>query len=57
MVGEKQTIPIKDGIKSAGYGGGLYVAADLGAALIKMNDVASDGWTVLFENDLPDLYL
>ena len=57
LVGEKQTIPIKDGIKSAGYGGGLYVAADLGAALIKMNDVASDGWTVLFENDLPDLYL
>lgn len=57
LVGEKQTIPIKDGIKSAGYGGELYVAADLGAALIKMNNVASDGWTVLFENDLPDLYL
>lgn len=57
LVGEKQTVPIKDGIAAQGYDGILYVAADLGDALIKMNELAKEGWTVLFENDLPDLYL
>lgn len=57
LVGEKQTVPIKNGILSADYDGELYVAADLGDALIKMNEITESGWTVLFENDLPDLYL
>lgn len=57
LVGEKQTQPIKDGITAEQYGGVLYVAKDLGDALIKMNEIAKPGWTVLFENDLPDLYL
>lgn len=57
LVGEKQTVPIKKGIESEKYDGELYVAADLGDALIKMNEIAETGWTVLFENDLPDLYL
>lgn len=58
LVGEKQAKPIKDGIEKQGFDKTkLYVAADLNDALAKMRAVAGEGWTVLFENDLPDLYL
>lgn len=58
LVGEKQTVPIHGGLEKAGYPKErLYVAKDLNDALVKMREQAGDGWTVLFENDLPDLYL
>ena len=58
LVGEKQTVPIRGGLEKAGYPKErLYVAKDLNDALVKMRELAGDGWTVLFENDLPDLYL
>lgn len=58
LVGEKQTRPILKGIKDAGFDmDKVYVAADLTDAINKMNEITSEGWTVLFENDLPDLYV
>lgn len=58
LVGDKQTKPIKQGIEKEGFDiSKLYVAADLNDALAKMNTIACEGWTVLFENDLPDLYV
>ena len=55
LVGERQTRPIKDGLASFPEDK-IFVAADLNEALAQMRKVAGDGWTVLFENDLPDLY-
>ena len=58
LVGKKQTVPIKEGILSAGFDEkNLYVAENLDDALAKMNEICTAGWTVLFENDLPDLYV
>ncbi len=58
LVGEKQAVPIKEGIMETGFDENcLYIAKDLNDALAKMRAVAQSGWTVLFENDLPDLYL
>ena len=51
-------MPIKEGILSAGFDEkNLYVAENLDDALAKMNEICTAGWTVLFENDLPDLYV
>ncbi len=55
LVGKKQTEPIKDGLGNFPEEK-IFVAADLTEALSQMRAVAGDGWTVLFENDLPDLY-
>ncbi len=57
LVGKKQTEPIQAGLKDIGYDSEkLYVAADLSDAIAYMNTIAKSGSTVLFENDLPDLY-
>lgn len=55
LVGEKQTRAIKDGLENFPEEN-LFVAKDLNDALVKMRSIAGPGWTVLFENDLPDLY-
>lgn len=55
LVGEKQTVAIKDGLGSFPEEN-LFIAKDLNDALVRMRSVAGPGWTVLFENDLPDLY-
>lgn len=55
LVGEKQTVAIKDGLKNFPEEN-LFIAKDLNDALVKMRSIAGPGWTVLFENDLPDLY-
>ena len=57
LVGEKQTKPIREGLKEMNYDEEkLFVARDLNEAIAKMNEIAKSGSTVLFENDLPDLY-
>ncbi len=57
LVGKKQTEPLQKGLKDAGFNEeNLYVAADLNEAIAIMNNIATEGSTVLFENDLPDLY-
>ena len=55
LVGKKQTKPIKDGLGDFPEEN-LFVAEDLTEALVQMRKIAGPGWTVLFENDLPDLY-
>ena len=55
LVGKKQTEPIKDGLGDF-PAENLFIAEDLNEALAQMRKVAGPGWTVLFENDLPDLY-
>ncbi len=55
LVGKKQTKPIKDGLGDFPEEK-LFIAADLNEALAQMRSIAAPGWTVLFENDLPDLY-
>jgi len=58
LVGKKQTEPIYNGLKSAGFPDEkIYIASDLNDALRHMNSFAGKGDTVLFENDLPDLFL
>ncbi len=59
LVGEKQTLPIKKGLEDKKFDENkLYVAKDLNDALAKMREITVAGkWTVLLENDLPDLYL
>jgi len=55
LVGKKQTRPIKDGLGDFAEEN-LFIAEDLNEALVQMRKIVSPGWTVLFENDLPDLY-
>lgn len=55
LVGKKQTVAIRDGLTDFPQDK-IYVASDLNDALSQMNKIATSGWTVLFENDLPDLY-
>ena len=55
LVGKKQTKPIKDGLGDFPEES-LFIASDLNEALAHMHKIVSPGWTVLFENDLPDLY-
>ena len=55
LVGEKQTLPIQEGVKSMGFEA-LHVAKDLGEALGIMRSLAGPGSVVLLENDLPDLF-
>ena len=58
MVGEDRAVPIKQGITETGFDETcLYIAKDLDDALAKMRETVQPGWTVLLENDLPDLYL
>lgn len=57
LVGKKQTSAIAEGLDDIGFDKDkLFVADSLKEALSLMNTLAKDGSTVLFENDLPDLY-
>ena len=57
LVGKKQTAAIAEGLDDIGFDKDkLFVADSLKEALSLMNTLAKDGSTVLFENDLPDLY-
>jgi UDP-N-acetylmuramoyl-tripeptide--D-alanyl-D-alanine ligase len=59
LVGPKQTLPIQDGLKEAGYPAEkLYVAENLTDALAFVEKLNTNGVEkiVLLENDLPDNY-
>ncbi len=57
LVGEKQTIPIQEGVKAAGFPvERLFVLHNLQEALAKMHELATAPSVVLLENDLPDLF-
>lgn len=57
LVGEKQTIPIKEGIVEAGFPEDhLFVAANLNDANSYVYGRMEKGDYVLYENDLPDTY-
>ena len=57
-MGEKQAVPIKDGLKEAKFlEEKIYVAKNLDDALNKMNELMNKDTVVLLENDLPDNYL
>ena len=52
-----KTAAIAEGLDDIGFDKDkLFVADSLKEALSLMNTLAKDGSTVLFENDLPDLY-
>lgn len=57
LVGPKQTQPIQDGLKEAGYDEEkLTIAPNLKAAFATLNQMVSEGDIVLLENDLPDSF-
>ena len=57
LVGKKQTEAIAAGLDETGFDKErLFVTDSLSQALAVMNNLAGSGSTVLFENDLPDLY-
>ncbi|HLR31506.1 MAG TPA: Mur ligase family protein, partial [Fodinibius sp.] len=57
LVGQKQTEPILEGIRSVGFDGGkVQIAESLYEANRLMRDFARPGDVVLYENDLPDSY-
>ncbi|MBN2899015.1 MAG: UDP-N-acetylmuramoyl-tripeptide--D-alanyl-D-alanine ligase [Clostridia bacterium] len=57
LVGPKQTQPIQDGLREAGYPEAhLNVAQNLKAAFVILNQIVEEGDVVLLENDLPDAY-
>jgi UDP-N-acetylmuramoyl-tripeptide--D-alanyl-D-alanine ligase len=57
LVGPKQTLPIQEGLKAAGYPESkLFIAKNLNEAIAKVNEIAAVGDVVLYENDLPDTY-
>ena len=57
LVGPKQTLPIQEGLKEAGYPENkLFIAKNLTEAIAKVNEIAGSGDVVLYENDLPDTY-
>lgn len=57
LVGEKQTVPIQEGVKAAGFPAEqLFVLHNLQEALAKMRELATAPSVVLLENDLPDLF-
>ncbi len=57
LVGKKQTEPMQKGLSDTNFNAeNIFVAEDLKEAISVMNSLAKEGSTVLFENDLPDLY-
>lgn len=57
LVGKKQTVPLQEGLKEAGYPEEkLYVAEHLQDAIGQMHKVAQANTVVLLENDLPDTF-
>lgn len=58
LVGEKQSVPIKDGLQEENYPQEqIYIAKNLEEAIKEMNKVITKDSVVLLENDLPDNYL
>lgn len=58
LVGEKRSLPIKDGIMSKGFNDkNLFVAESFGNAYDIYLNLADENTVVLIENDLPDNYL
>ncbi|MFZ4542451.1 MAG: Mur ligase family protein [Saprospiraceae bacterium] len=57
LVGPKQTAPIQEGLREASYPENkLFIAKNLTEAIAKVNEIATSGDVVLYENDLPDTY-
>jgi UDP-N-acetylmuramoyl-tripeptide--D-alanyl-D-alanine ligase len=57
LVGKKQTAPIQDGLKEAGYPESRYTAVrSFKEAMQHLHQVSEPGSIVLLENDLPDNY-
>lgn len=57
LVGKKQTAPIQDGLKEAGYPESQYRAVrNFQEAMQHLNQISGPGSIVLLENDLPDNY-
>ncbi|WP_438445275.1 UDP-N-acetylmuramoyl-tripeptide--D-alanyl-D-alanine ligase [Gorillibacterium sp. sgz5001074] len=57
LVGKKQTVPIQDGLKEAGYPESQYTAVrTFQEAMQHLNQISEPGCIVLLENDLPDNY-
>ena len=58
LVGEKQTLPILNGLQDRHYPKqNTFVAKNLEEALQQMNRITSNRTVILLENDLPDNYL
>ena len=57
LVGQKQTLPLQDGLQSQNYAKHkYYIAKDFKDAFQHLQTIAQTGDVVLFENDLPDTY-
>jgi UDP-N-acetylmuramoyl-tripeptide--D-alanyl-D-alanine ligase len=57
LVGENQTLPIRQGILSKGFDEAyILTVSSLDEAKEKLSQILKSGDTVLFENDLPDNY-
>jgi UDP-N-acetylmuramoyl-tripeptide--D-alanyl-D-alanine ligase len=56
LVGPKQTLPIQEGLKEAGFAGKLVVAKNLDEAIRELYALAKPGDVALLENDLPDTF-
>lgn len=57
LVGPKQTAPIQDGLKEAGYPESQYTAVrNFKEAMQHLHQISEPGCIVLLENDLPDNY-
>lgn len=57
LVGPKQTAPIAEGLKEAGYPEGQYAAVrNFTEAMKHLQQISEPGSVVLLENDLPDNY-
>ena len=58
LVGEKQAVPIKEGLEKAKYKEeNIYIAKNINEAIEKMKAIMDSNTVVLLENDLPDNYL
>lgn len=58
LVGQRQTLPVQEGLALANYPtDSIYIAADLKGASVYLKSIAQSGDVVLFENDLPDNYI
>lgn len=57
LVGRRLTVPIARGLKKSGFSPEKIRTVDnLGGATLELQKILASGDTVLFENDLPDLY-
>ncbi|HTD57252.1 MAG TPA: cyanophycin synthetase, partial [Solirubrobacteraceae bacterium] len=57
LVGSARTIPIADGLASAGMSSEcVHVVRDIGQATSLLARITRPGDVILFENDLPDTY-